>query len=110
MVRPSCRCVQGQSLRSDRPQDAAQQEPTAGELQRLLGEGALGQLVQPWEPWWKLPEASTMQLSRTGERLVQPQAGPAGVPPLLCCGRVISDGGCGETPWMFWSFMENAMF
>ena len=53
------------------------------DLHKLLGEGGLGQLVQPWEPWWKLPEAASVQLSSSGERLVQPSGGPlAGVP---CC-------------------------
>ena len=29
--------------------------------------------LQPWTPWWHLPEAAALQLSRTGEPLVQPQ-------------------------------------
>ena len=82
--------------RSEPPASASgapqQEEQASRELQKLLGEGALGQLVQLWVSWWRLPEAAAVQLSRTGERLVQPsQAPPAGLAPRphMACAQAV---------------------
>ena len=48
-------------------------EEHVSKLQAALATGSLAGLLEPWLPWWRLPEAATLQLACTGEPLVQTQ-------------------------------------
>ena len=43
-----------------------------------MANGQLNRFVQAWVPWWRLPEAATLQLSASGTSKVSVQNAAAG--------------------------------
>lgn len=42
------------------------------QFQRAVASGELSKMIEPWNPWWKLPAARTISLSSDGTQLVMP--------------------------------------
>lgn len=56
-------------------------------FKRAAATGQLASLVQPWVPWWSLPEAAEVQLAPSGESKVILQ-GKSGK--ICCCNHLYS--------------------